>query len=275
MPTMKINGTHLEYMERGQGEPVILVHGTLGDYRSWGLQMDAFAEKYHTISYSRRYHHPNPCNGDETDYSAALHADDLAAFIKELGLESAYVVGNSYGAFTALFLAKNHPDSVRSMVLSEPPALTLLENHPEGQPLKTGFLKEVWEPAAGLMKQGKTKEGVKTFVDSVVEKGAFDGFPQQVKELIMDNACELRAETASPDYWTPITCEDAAKIHTPILLLKGGKSVRMLQLVVEELERCLPNKELITLSDSTHEMPSDDPEAFNRVVMDFLDKQAE
>lgn len=35
MPAMQVNGTQLEYVERGQGAPVVLVHGTLGDYRSW------------------------------------------------------------------------------------------------------------------------------------------------------------------------------------------------------------------------------------------------
>lgn len=102
--------------------------------------MGAFAETYRTISYSRRCHHPNRCSGDEAEYSAAVHADDLAAFIDGLGLESAHIVGNSYGAYTALFLAARHPRRVRALVLGEPPVFPLLEHHPEGRTLRDDFL---------------------------------------------------------------------------------------------------------------------------------------
>src|SRR5438477_7990283 len=60
-----VNGTELAYIERGQGPPVILVHDTLGDYRSWAPQLMALSRNYHVIAYSRRYHYPNHSNGKE------------------------------------------------------------------------------------------------------------------------------------------------------------------------------------------------------------------
>lgn len=159
MPTVQVDGTQLEYIERGKGEPVVLVHGTLGDYRSWQLQMGLYSETYRTISYSRRYHHPNQCQGDETDYSAALHADDLASLITGLGLDSAYVVGNSYGAYTALLLAARHPQRVRGLVLGDPPVFPLLDHIPEGRTVRDGFLTRVWERAGDLMRQERPGPG--------------------------------------------------------------------------------------------------------------------
>lgn len=272
MPTIQLNDTPLEYVEKGNGEPLILVHGTLGDYRSWELQLDPFAEKYRTISYSRRYHHPNPCEGDESDYSAALHADDLAAFIEKLGLDSAHIVGNSYGAYTALLLAARYPERARSLVLGEPPVFPLLEQHPEGRPLRDNFLEAVWEPVGEILEQGKMKKGVEKFVDGVVEEGAFEQFPPPVQQLTLDNACEFKVETSSSDYWTPFNREKAEKIDTPTLLLTGEHSLRMFQLIVYELERCLPNNTCVTIPESTHEMPADDPERYNETVLEFLDK---
>jgi non-heme chloroperoxidase len=184
MPNIQFGRTSFQYIEKGQGEPVVLVHGTLGDFRSWELQMDEFAKSYRTISYSRRYHYPNPCRGDETDYSAILHAADLAAFISELGLEPAHVVGNSYGAYTGLFLALRHPERVRSLVLSEPPVFPLLEQNEEGRKLRDEFLSYVWNPAGELMQQGRSEEGVKAFVDGVVSEGAFNSFPPEVQKLV-------------------------------------------------------------------------------------------
>ncbi len=270
MATIKVNGTELEYIEKGKGDPVILVHGTLGDYRSWELQMEKFAESYRVISYSRRYHHPNKCKGDESDYSAVLHADDLAGFITGLGLESAHIVGTSYGAYTALFLAARHPERARTVVLSEPPVLPLMEKNPEGRTLTENFLNKVWKPAGELIQQGNIKEGVKTFVNGVVEPGAFEQFPAEVQQMIMQNACEFKVETSSPDFWTRFTCEEARKITTPSLLLAGDRSIRMLQFIVDELERCLPNNKSVRVPDTTHEVTSDNPEAYNKIVMEFL-----
>ena len=274
MPAIQVNGTQLEYNERGEGEPVVLVHGTLGDYRSWALQMDAFSDTYRTISYSRRYHYPNPCNGDETDYSAALHADDLAAFITELGLESAHIVGNSYGAYTALFLAARFPKRVRTLVLSEPPVFPLLEQSEKGRALRDEFLANVWKPTGEMLQRGDEEKGVRTFVDGVVKEGAYDEFSPMVQNLILDNACELKAETSSPDFWTPFTCEDATRISTPIMLLTGDNSLRMFQLIVDELDRCLPNSESVKIPDTTHELPADKPKAYNDIVMGFLAKHS-
>jgi len=95
-----INGVELNYIEQGKGDPVVFVHGSLEDFHTWGLQIEPFSEHYHVIAYSRRYHYPNAWVGDGTDYSATLHAEDLAALIKRIGLGSAHVVGHSYGAYT-------------------------------------------------------------------------------------------------------------------------------------------------------------------------------
>ena len=53
-----VNGVELHYISSGSGEPVILLHGGQGDYRSWQPQMAELSRYYHVISYSRRYHFP-------------------------------------------------------------------------------------------------------------------------------------------------------------------------------------------------------------------------
>nr|WP_156438810.1 alpha/beta hydrolase [Bradyrhizobium valentinum] len=82
----RVNGLTLHYIELGQGTPVVLVHGTLEDYRTWDGQLEAFSKGYRLISYSRRYHYPNESPKDATDFSVTIHARDLAAFIKALNL---------------------------------------------------------------------------------------------------------------------------------------------------------------------------------------------
>lgn len=111
------------------------------------------------------------------------------------------------------------------------------------------------------------------FVDGIIGEGAFYEFPGEVQSLIMDNACEFKAETASPDFWTNFTCEDATQITVPTLLLTGKKSLKMFQLIVDVLHRCLPNSEHAQVPNSTHEMPADNPEMYNKIILEFLAKQ--
>jgi non-heme chloroperoxidase len=270
MSTVSVRGTELEYVEQGQGEPLVLVHGTLGDYRSWAPQADSFGKSFRTIAYSRRYHHPNPCVGDESDYTARLHADDLAELILGLGLESAHVVGTSYGAYTALFLAARHPGRVRALVLGDPPVFPFLEHSSRGQELRKTFLDQVWDPAGAMMREGRTQAGVRTFVDGVVEDGAYDRFPPEVRQMILDNACEFAVETSTPDFFTPFRCEDARRVSADTLLLTGDRSRKMFQIIVDELSHCLPSSEVRRVPDTTHEVSSDNPDAYNEMVLAFL-----
>ena len=122
LKTVFINGDSISYMDIGKGEPLVLVHGSFGDYRAWENQLDTFATKYRVIAYSRRYAWPNanPLS-DMLDYSPGRHAKDLAQLIKTLNLGPAHLVGHSWGGYTVLKTAIDHPELVKSMVLGEPP----------------------------------------------------------------------------------------------------------------------------------------------------------
>ena len=136
---VQINGLTLHYIELGQGTPVVLVHGTLEDYRTWDGQLEAFSKGYQLLSYSRRYHYPNEWTKDATDFSVTIHARDLAAFIKALNLPPVHLIGHSYGAFIAFLVARDHPEVIRSLTLGELPVMPLLKTTPEGDALLTTF----------------------------------------------------------------------------------------------------------------------------------------
>lgn len=116
-----INGDSLHYIDIGKSVAVILVHGSLGDFRDWGGQMDTFPKNYRVIAYSRRYAYPNrQQRNDFADYTATVHAKDLAEFIKALNIGPVHLVGHSYGAFTTLLTTTDHPELVRSLTLGKP-----------------------------------------------------------------------------------------------------------------------------------------------------------
>ncbi len=95
MPEIDVNGTRLSYIDEGQGDPVVLVHGSISDYRMWAGQVPVYSQRHRVVAYSRRYHYPHPPPPGGARWSAALHADDLAALIAALGLERPHLVGAS------------------------------------------------------------------------------------------------------------------------------------------------------------------------------------
>jgi pimeloyl-ACP methyl ester carboxylesterase len=173
--------------------------------------------------------------------------------------EVAHVVGSSYGAYTALFLAMRHPDRVCTLVLSEPPVLPLLVDHPEGREIRDRFLADVWGPAGTVLRKGQVGEWCTHLRRWSLRDGAFDGLPDEVHELIMDNAPEFKLETSTEEFWTPFTRDDAAQVDTPTLLVSGGSSLRMFQLIVDELERSLPHSEQVRFPETSHDVPGEQP----------------
>ena len=265
-----VNGAELNYIEQGEGDPVIFVHGTLDDYRTWGQQIGPFSKHYHVVAYSRRYHYPNAWISNEKNYSATLHARDLAEMIKELGFESAHIVGHSYGAYVSLILACEHPELVRSLVLCEPPLFAWLLNIQGGDILLADFITDAWEPARQAFERGETEQAVKLVANGILGKGFFDKLPQEVRSGAMDNARELQAETQSSDYVPLFSCRDVQTIKVPTLLVKGEFSSKFLHLIIDKLEQCLPNKESVIIPDAIHLMNNMNPQVFNDTVLSFL-----
>jgi non-heme chloroperoxidase len=272
MTVIKINNTNLEYIEKGQGIPVVFVHGSLGDFRSWNLQTEPFSEHYRVIAYSRRYHYPNAEPGKSQDYSVNLHAQDLAALIRGLGLQQPHIVGSSYGAYIALVLTAKHPELVRSLALGEPPLLPWLENSQEYTHIVAAFMSKAWEPSKRAFERGDMEEGVRAFINGVLGQEAFDKLPMPIRAAMMENAPEMNAEVLSPGYFSKFTCDDAKKIKAPTLLLTGELSPLMFRYIIKELRRCMPRAECSVIPKSSHMMQGANPEVYNTQVLSFLSR---
>src|SRR5258706_15439364 len=116
---MSVNGTNLAYVEEGQGEVVLFIHGANGDWRTWDELRPLIATRYRFVSISRRYHQPNPWSGDGKDYSVQLHVNDVVAFINALGVGKVHLVGGSYGGIVALYVALQRPDPLWGVTARE------------------------------------------------------------------------------------------------------------------------------------------------------------
>ncbi len=277
LKTIHVNGTELHYIEQGQGEPLVLVHGSLSDYRMWLLQIEAFSPHYRVIAYSRRYHYPNAWPDGGSDYSMDLHAADLAALLQALGLEQVRLVGHSFGAATSLIMALHHPQLVSRLVLGEPPFLNWLETLPDGQSLVATFLADAAEPSYHAFEHGDQEGGIRYFIDGVSGRGAFERVPPTGRAIQMENARSLQAEMdmiarfgTRRGYFASLSCANLNMLNVPTLLVGGDRSPVMFHLVLDELARCLPQARQVTIPSASHSMIAGNPLAFNGAVMEFL-----
>jgi non-heme chloroperoxidase len=264
------NGTELSYAEAGQGEPVIFVHGGLQDYRMWAEHLPKFAGRYRAIAYSRRNHFPNSVSPDGLpDGAADAHGEDLAAFIRALGFSKVRIVAHSAGAHAALFFAARNPDMIVSLALNEPPATGLLA----GVPGAADILKE-WgggqAPAREAFKAGDTAAAIPLFVNAVGGTGAYERRSDADKQMNRDNAASAQADAITTRPRPVFTCEMAKAISAPAVLSNGERSPKFFHLITDQLANCLPNRERIVVAGSSHTVPSENPEAWDRDVLAFL-----
>jgi pimeloyl-ACP methyl ester carboxylesterase len=257
------DGVELHYVERGKGVAVLFVHGSLGDYSVWDGQLGPFAETYHAIAYSRRYNYPNT-NKLQSNHSALVEAEDLAALIQKLDLGKVHVVGHSYGAYTALFLAVKHPELVRTLTLAEPPVVFAGDSVPDAK-------KRVIQRARAAFEKGDREGAVRAIVDSSHE-GTYEKIPQPFRKLLLRNDRELEALVTSEDMYPALDRDVVRKIAAPTLLLSGEKSPPSQERIDKELERLLPEnaRRRVLIHGADHGMWFQQPESCRKAVLEFL-----
>lgn len=273
---MEVNGVNLHYVEKGTGTPVVFVHPGYSDYRTWRNQMDAFSVDYRAIAYSRRYNFPNNVPIDSTSTFSMIHVNDLISFIKSLDAGPVHLVGHSAGGWIALQATIQQPELVKTLVLGEPAVLDLYSGDPLGESLMKEFVQ-------GLMRTRKAyridedEQAVRIFFSLVTGKEHyFENLSEKNREIIMDNMAESKAEALvqnpKGDTPLPITCKEVEMLTAPILLVCGGESPRFVTYLQDKLEACLQNKDRVTLSNTNHGLHYENPEAFNKAVLQFIGK---
>ena len=269
-----INGDSIHYVDIGKGDPIVLVHGGMGDYRTWEAQTDTFSTSHRVIAYSLRHMYPNKQILDSAaDYSLSQNIKDLIELIKALKLEPVHLVGHSSGAFASLMATIEHPELVRSLTLGEPPVMSLLKNIPGGDTLENNFYKKI-SPAGEKFRNNEDEKGAEIFMNAVMgDIQYFAKHPQRIREITMANTVQLKGSTLYPTTgFPPVSCDDLRKIKTPVLLLQGDKSPLFFSKIIDELDRCLSNKERVKLPNASHGLEYENPAEFNKIVLGFIDK---
>lgn len=284
MNQILVRGAGLESWEAGTGEPVLFVHGSASDCRTWQAQLELFAERYRAVAYSRRYHWPNEPIGEGVDYTMGEQVDDLEALVRSLGEGGAVqLVGHSYGAVLCLLLAMRAPGLVRSLVLAEPPVLTLFVSIPPRPAEILGlllrrprtavailrFALRGVAPAIAAFQRGDPETGLHRYGAAVFGPGGYERLSTSRKAQVQDNLTNVRTELLGPGF-DPLPEELVRDVRVPTLLVTGERSIALFHRLANRLAELLPAVERVEIPRASHLMHEDEPAAFAAAVLAFV-----
>lgn len=259
------NGVTLFFEDLGprDGAPVILIHGHPFSHSMWAPQVAALTTAgYRVITPDLRGYGQSPVLPGTT--LLADFADDLAALLDRLGVEQAVVGGVSMGGQIAMEMRLGHPGRVRALVLSD------TSSPPETQEGKT-FRRNLAERLL--------REGMQPYTDEVIDKMLapynVTGMPEaaaKVTGMMYATAPEgaaaaLRGRAERPDY-APVLAALPAEV--PCLIVVGRDDVYTPVAEAESLHALVPHSVLAVVEGAGHLPGVEQPEAFNRVLLEFL-----
>ena len=200
MPTKttlaRVNGVELGYQIKGEGKPLVLLHGGFGSVEMFGPNVDLLAEKNQVIGVDLQSHGRSPAADRPMRFETM--ADDIAALIRSLGLERAAIMGFSLGGAVALRTAIQHPEVVERLVL-----------------VSTVFKRTGWYPE---MRAGMDAMGPET-ADFLMQSPMYQAY-QQLAPRVEDWPVLVRqlAEALKIDYdWSA----DIPGLSMPVMLVVG------------------------------------------------------
>lgn len=271
---VEVNGVRLHYVEQGSGEPIVFVHGGLGDQRSWEPVREEIAKKYRFVAVTLRYYGAGPWKDDGRDFSVATHADDLAKVISSLNAGPVHLVGYSYGGAVATTAALKNRSLVRSLTVYEPALIPVLPAESEGGKAAREDRTKSVGSAITAAKAGNSIQAARLFIEGVFQlpPGGFDRLPQATQTRVLENARVMPLMLAAIQRHT-MTCDMLRNFTHPTLVMRGEKTQAYYVLINNAVGKCLPGAQEVVLQNVNHNGPVRDPAAFTAAVLEFLSQR--
>jgi pimeloyl-ACP methyl ester carboxylesterase len=246
MASFKNGDVEIAYLDEGEGEPIVLVHGFASSKEvnwvntAWVTTLTRVGRR--VIALDDRGHGQSSKLYDPADYHTALMADDVAALMNHLSIERADVMGYSMGARITSYLALNHPERVRSAILG---GLGIHLVDGVGLPMSIAEALEAPSLADVTDPMGRT----------------FRAFADQTKSDRKALAACIRGSRQT------LTREEAAKIGIPVLVAVGTKDP--VAGSAHELAALIPAARALDIPDRDHMLAVGD-KVYKAGVLEFL-----
>lgn len=268
MPTARVDGLNLFYEEYGEGVPLVFVHEFAGDYQSWHLQVRFFSRRYRTIAYNARGYPPSDVPTDPAAYSQDRAVEDIRGLLDALGIRKAHICGLSMGGYATLHFGIRHPERALSIVVAG-------AGYGSVPGERERFRKDVEETARRFVDDGivavadfYTKGPTRVQLMDKDPKGWRELYDQFVAQSAQGHALTMRGvQMTRPSVYE--LEKDLERLEVPTLIVTGDEDEPCLEPALY-LKRKIRSSGLLVLPKSGHTINLEEPEAFNRGVLDFL-----
>lgn len=239
---VEVNGVELYYASYGEGRPLILLHGGLGNADYWGNQVPEFAKQFRVIVVDSRGH--GRSTRSEEPFSYELMASDVVALMDRLNIHRASLVGWSDGGIIGLDIAMKRPARLEKLfAFGANYNVGGLREDVADSKVFNAYIEKAGQDYAKL---SKTPTEYETFLNAIGEMWA-----------------------SQPNY----APEQLAAITVPTVIADGAHDEGIKQDHTKEMASLIPGAQLLIMPDVSHFAMWQDPALFNRAVLDFLNAE--
>lgn len=268
MPTAFINGVNLYYEEAGHAVAMIFVHEFAGEARSWAPQVRFFSRWYRTITFNARGYPPSDVPEDPAAYSQRQAVEDIRGVLDHLQIDKAHVVGLSMGGYAALHFGLLYPERALSLVVagagygSKPEEretfrrdCAAVAERLEREPMEKVAAMYAMGPAR-VQFRDKDAQGWQQFCELLTQQSA-QGHALTMRrvQIMRESIYELG--------------DRMARLTVPTLIVTGDEDDACLEPALY-MKRTIPAAGLLVLPRSGHTINLEEPDVFNRHVLDFV-----
>lgn len=268
MPLAPVNGIQLYYEDHGSGPPLVLAHGAGGNHLSWWQQVPEFSRHYRVITFD---HRGWGLSLDADDRGPAAFADDLRGLLDHLEIEAAFLAGQSMGGATCLWFTLAQPERVRALVMANTFAGMRRQVWLAADDGRREAVRGVWDRRRAngvkraLGRAFSLKHREKAFLYRQIRSLNEHGPNRLVAESQVQR---LRAMERSPE--TGAGSEALASLRTPVLFIGGEHDEVMPVSLMELAHQLVPGSRMVVVPGAGHSVYFEEPDLFNRIVLDFL-----
>ena len=249
----------LNYRIKGEGEPIVLLHGLFGSMDNLGMVARALEDEYRVISFDLRNHGRSP-HSDAMSYP--LMAEDVVAMMDELDIADAHFYGHSMGGKTSMQIALNYPDRVKSLIVGD--IAPVAYGHHHNQILEG--MREV------EMQKPTSREAAQVILANYEDEPAILSFllTNFRRNDAGDLAWRVGLDAIERDYEHIAKGNEGKAYDGQVLFIKGGASDYIQNDHREEILAFFPHAQVRIIEGAGHWFHAEKTEMTVRIVKRFL-----
>lgn len=265
------DGVRIYYEEHGPRRPggrpptpLVLAYGIGGNADMWDVNRAALAARHRLVLWEPRGHARSDSPADPARYSFARWVLDLRDLLDHLGIGRAHVGGLSLGGGIATRFALRYPRRVRSLIVTNSSSAAGLPLPPESLVMRARSIEITLRKGMDAMAEFAMTANPNVAARLALEPAAREEFYAYYRRLTpVGYANSLRALLAMD-----LIAADLPRLRMPVLLVGGDRDPSLGPM--RRMHRRIRGSRLIVLSPASHFANRDQPEAWNRAVLDFL-----